>query len=170
MADRQDVIPGWDTSNGTPWNRKLDGEVILERVNAPGSPERLPFEFSVQKYVRPDNDGAKYFGVTPYRSIVWTGNSPEEVVSAMLYALAEMSRRGTIDPRSPNSVGAPPIQHVIGFLAERLASRIQTRHQDLLQRTRPKATYDDLEDIARDNEIIAAISTAIAALARVKDL
>jgi hypothetical protein len=156
------------------WNETLDGKVVLEHVNPDGAPgPTYLFEFSVQKYAHPEPGGAAYFGVTPYRAIIWTGGSPEEVIASMLHELATLGRSGALNPGAPHGHGSPPIQHAIHFLTERLLWQVQQRREHLDwadQAPESKPGDGALAGVARDNEIVAALATSIAALARVKDL
>jgi hypothetical protein len=94
--------------------------------------------------------------------------------------------------------GSPPIQHAIHILTERLLQMVERRQDHLftggyaenpahvgaipidnlgddeqrrkaLEADAEQMTHLTLHAIARDNEVIAALATAVSALARVKD-
>lgn len=111
-----------------------------------------------------------YEATTPYRNCVWTGYSQEEAVGAMLKGVAEMARDGSINPARPADLGAPPIQHAIELLTERLMWQSDRRREKVVGGGPLSPVSDYITAIARDNEILAGLATAIAALARVKDL
>lgn len=134
------------------------------------------FEFVVRRVPdAPDNDGKTYYTAeTPYRAIVYCGSTPELAIGAMLHGVAELARKGSMNPADPSERGDPPIQHAIHLLTERLLWQVEQRHTHLLwlgetpNGGTPKP--EDTANIARDNEVISALATSIAALARVKDL
>ena len=133
-----------------------------------------------------------YEASTPYRAVYYQGDTPGAAVAALLKGLAILSREGAINPNAPHMVGAPPIQHAIHILTERLLLMVERRRDHLVMSgyaenpesvaaTQLTADHlkgppeDELLDqmvraVARDNEVVSALATAIAALARVKDL
>lgn len=165
---------------------KLPGEYVMKYLHsetAVHSYSDLMFEFCIKKVVpgrdtdTDDNQGKTYFtGATPYRQCVYMGSSIEEVLASMMFSLAMLARNGSINPEQPAEPGDPPIQHAMCILSERLDWQVKARHgaighdpAELL--TLPKDAYfTAIQESSRCNEIIAALGTAIAALARVKDL
>lgn len=139
---------------------------------------------------------------TPYRACYFRGDSPEEALACLIKGMCDLSRQGAINPRSPHTVGSPPIQHAIHILTERLLLCVEQRRDHLVmggyatdpthvgairltaaseaseakddeqskRRREESAAEGLLRATARDNEIVAALATAISALARVKDL
>lgn len=114
-----------------------------------------------------------YSATTPYRAVSWTGDTPGEALGSMLRGFSELARSGALDPRDPNKKGATPIQHVLEILSERLMWQMEQRRSNLDQVDPIFPSKDDTQwvsHVAKDNEIISALATSIAALARVKDL
>jgi hypothetical protein len=128
-----------------------------------------------------------FAAMAPYRACVWTGETPEEALGCMLNGYADLARRGSIDPSNPTAKGSPPIQHAIHTLTERLLWQVERRkeHLGMIEEYSPEGLrsedhpncsdnvryYNQAQaDVSRDNEIISAMATSIAALARVKDL
>lgn len=134
-----------------------------------------------------------YEASTPHRSVAYGGRSPEEAIGALLLGMMFLARDGSINPNNPRMRGVPPIQHVIEVLNERLIWQIERRRERLdnakadgpgapaaippsSNDPEAKTFHEDLlhqsalAGIAKDNEIISALATSIAALARVKDL
>jgi hypothetical protein len=173
----------------------LPGETILSYLHEE-DPAEKGFEFVVKKVVAgvhtvidPNEahllpHGKVHFAaMAPYRACVWTGETPEEAIGGMIRDYADLARRGSIDPNHPNDKGSPPIQHAIHTLTERLLWQVDRRKEHLgmideysgpgLVESSPDAGCfytQALSDVTRDNEIISALATSIAALARVKDL
>jgi len=111
-----------------------------------------------------------YEAKTPYRDITFVGKTLEEAVGAMLKGVALLARCGSFNPEQPQLPGVPPIQHAIEILTERLAGQTERRREKLPVDGPIPPAEQNLASIARDNEIISALATTIAALARVKDL
>lgn len=128
-----------------------------------------------------------YEASTPYRAVVYQGATPEEALAALLKGHCLLSREGAINPNSPYEPGSPPIQHAVHILTERLVSAVERRKDHLLMSgyaenpahvgalTVNGISDDELNEqllrsVARDNEVVSSLATAIAALARVKDL
>jgi hypothetical protein len=175
------------------------GETILNHIHEE-DPAKKGFEFVVKKVIAGVDTvidpkeahllphGKVHFAaMAPYRSCVWTGETPEEAIGGMIHGYAEFARKGNIDPSHPNDKGSPPIQHAIHTLTERLLWQVERRREHLgmaEEYAPPELRSEDnpnfpeavqfynqaLSDITRDNEIISAMATSIAALARVKDL
>lgn len=152
--------------------KDMPGELVLGYE----SPSDFMFEYRVHKVVE---DGAEhYIAFTPYRAIVWTGGTVASAVGAMLHGVADLARKGSLNPSNPHDKGSPPIQHSIHVLSERLLWQIERRQEkaaDLDPDGFPPSGENEIAcaravSLARDNEIIAALSTSIAAMARVKDL
>jgi len=141
------------------------------------------FEFCIKKVVpgkhteTRDNGGVPYFtGATPYRQCTYCGASVEEVIGAMFFGLTTLARNGAINPEQPAEPGDPPIQHAMHILSERLKWQVEARHGvigrdpiELLSLSKDDY-FSAIQESTRCSEIIAALATAIAALARVKDL
>jgi hypothetical protein len=96
----------------------------------------------------------------------------------MLHGVARLAYDGSMHPDKPSDTGAPPIQHVINVLSERLRWQCE-RRQDavnhLHERSGPDGPSPDMKTplvptLDRHNQLIAALGTAIAALGRVNDL
>lgn len=140
-----------------------------------------------------------YQASTPYRLVFYQAETPEMALAALLKGVCILSRDGAMNPHNPNRAGSPPIQHAITILTERLMQVVESRHDHLFMsgyaenpahvgaipignsaddETDPRAqalTAEIMNEqmmraIARDNEVISALATAVAALARVKDL
>lgn len=133
---------------------------------------------------------------TPYRAVFYRADSAEEALACLLKGFSVLSREGALNPNNPTRAGSPPIQHAIHILTERLLQMVEHRQNNLFMSGYasnpahvgahvpsevltaehfPGPTKEDelneqmMRAIARDNEIIAALATAVAALARVKD-
>ncbi len=161
------------------------GETILENIHEE-SPEDVSFEFILKKVVagvdtRIDPKEAHllahgtvhYSATTPYRAMSWTGDTPGAALGGMLRGFSELSRSGALNPKNPNQKGATPIQHVLEILSERLTWQMDLRRENLSQVDPIFPSENDaqwISHVAKDNEIISALATSIAALARVKDL
>jgi hypothetical protein len=107
---------------------------------------------------------------TPYRQVVYLGETEEEAIGAMLKGVAELAWYGSMDPADPDRKGCSPLQHTMSILCNHLRRHLERR------RERIDASYDqELEaqlgaDLARTNEVIGGLATSIAALARIKAL
>jgi hypothetical protein len=157
------------------------GEVVL-RNNKP----KHGFDFLITRQMDPEEDWT-FAGCTPYRTIIYTGDTVEEVIGNMLKDMATLARSGSLNPERPEDKGSPPIQHVVQVLSERLLWQVERRKEHLEgagegshlrefesqeERDREKERFEEmaLKEVSRDNEIISALATSISALARVKDL
>lgn len=127
----------------------------------------------------PPRGTVHYQASVPYRNVIWTGNTAEEALSCMLSGLCEYSRSGQFNPSAPRDPGAPPIQHALELLVERLDWDIKHRAAHLRsvradefnpEPDESAAKQAAISNVVKNNEIIAALATSIAALARVKDL
>lgn len=161
------------------------GEVVVENIHEDTQYDKS-FEFTLRKVTagvdtRIDpkeahliaHGAVHYSATTPYRAVVWTGDTPGAALGNMLRGFSELSRSGALDPKDPNEKGATPIQHVLEILSERLAWQMGSRRANLRQVDPIFPSEDDAKwvtHVAKDNEIISALATSIAALARVKDL
>lgn len=171
-------------THGTrPWYdaNDRDGETVLSYdhvLHAPGSTASF-LEFCVKKITPgkggvPDdvNGGNEYYiAATPYRKEVCCGVSPQEAIGMLLFSVANLARMGAMNPSIPDEPGDPPIQHAMHILTERLLWQVERRHGNIHD-AKPidVLTYGEVApDTVRCGEIIAALSTAISALARVVD-
>ena len=94
-------------------------------------------------------------------------------LGSMMRGFSQLARSGALDPKDPNKRGATPIQHVLEILSERLTWQMEQRRDSLSQVDPLFPAEGDsqwISHVAKDNEIISALATSIAALARVKDL
>jgi hypothetical protein len=170
------------THGRRPWFDINVGEFVLKHAHETSKVSDSEFEFGVMK-ITPGkdeaaadvNDGKPYYvAATPYRHVVWNGETPEAAIGSMMRSLAMYARSGHMNPKYPCEPGDPPIQHVMNILSERLAWQIERRHDNLSEAARESELSDVQPELtpkaARSSDIIAALSTAIAALARVKDL
>lgn len=162
------------------------GETVLDNIHEETSDD-VSFEFVLKKVtagvdtkIDPkeahllEQGKVFYSAVTPYRSCVWHADTPGAAIGSMIRGIAELARSGALDPNKPNQKGSTPIQHVLEILSERLIWQLEQRHSSLAEAdelSHDRKTNDTyLNNVARDNEIISALGTSIAALARVKDL
>lgn len=124
----------------------------------------------------------RFFASLPFRDVVGEGATVEEAAGDLLRAYARLAYYGSLDPEAPNDVGAPPLQHVMNILQRLLQKRLLQRFEDWRDRSIdahaeagfPEATAGSnwTKDpiFARTNEVLSGIATAIAALARIKEL
>jgi hypothetical protein len=179
------------TSSTKPWHdlQALPGKFVMSFENSdPGYLKGHNLEFCVKR-VEPssqdDHNGTPYYSASiPYRCIVCIGDTADEAISSLLHYVADMARTGALDPNNPSEYGDPPIQHAIGILTERLLWQVERRHEHLgradadivwAERTPDEKAAKEQQEmylsyVSRDNEVISALATSIAALARVKDL
>ncbi len=87
----------------------------------------------------------------------------------MLQGVAELAYDGSMHPGRPNDKGAPPVQHVLNILTARLAWQTE-RREETARDVDDEPGQQKTTGLERHNQIIAALGTAIAALARVNDL
>lgn len=166
----------------------MPGKAVLKFGGRPyyGS-KCTAFEFTVRELTKdhftyePRPDELGYQGSTPYRQIVYHGQTPEEVIGAMLHDMAELAWRGHLNPGDPEQKGAPPLQHVMQILSYSLEWHIERRKEQIeVDNSRnpdgvPAPDPNDMRlptspRLNRLNEIISGLGTAIAALARIKEL
>lgn len=161
---------------------QLPGELVMKYVhNNAYNTKTWGLEFAVKK-ITPgvhtpspnDNAGKVMFeAATPYRACVYQGETAEAAVGALLLGVGLLSRDGHMNPEHPTAKGVPPIQHAISVLSEKLVWHSERRREHLTNESTSGLDAPDdaaIQRIARDNEIISALATSIAALARVKDL
>jgi hypothetical protein len=155
--------------------------------------QNKPFDFEV--FPAPEgSETPGYVARTPYRQVFYCGDTEHEAIGHMLRGVAQLAREGYLNPNDPESKGVPPLQHVLSLLTEFLVKNVAQRQEIIetarwVTETTPRTTeyveskgYDPSipvednrknltnPDFLRLNEIISGISTAIAALARVKEL
>lgn len=170
--------------------REYPGELVMEYVHEHEyDPKTWGLEFAVRKltsgkHFPPDSPQNKrqrevyYEASTPYRGCVYQGDSPEAALGALLLGVGLLSRDGHFNPEHPTASGSPPVQHAIHILTERLLWQVERRKDHITHANEPRGIpYVESEEwkqaltaVGRDNEIISALATSIAALARVKDL
>lgn len=116
---------------------------------------------------------------TPYREVLWTGDTEKEAIGAMLRGVCELSRDGKLDPEAPSERGVPPIQHTLQVLGRALEWHTERRREQIAHDNTKGTEQPDGHDVnelvlsprlSRLNEIISGLATSIAALARVKEL
>jgi len=96
----------------------------------------------------------------------------------MIQGVAQLAYDGAMHPKNPEAIGAPPIQHVINILTDRLKWQTERREDSVRELHRcsgpggpsPDTKTTLVPTLDRNNQIIAALGTAIAALGRVNDL
>lgn len=135
--------------------------------------EKHMFEYSVAKKTE---NGREFFEAsTPYRQVVWIGDTESDAIGRMMFGVAELSRSGSIDPKNPFLPGSPSVQHLLSLLVEQLQWHEERRREDI-QHSPEQGPGDTGAPLLRDpgfirrNEILAALATSMAALARVKEL
>lgn len=142
-------------------------------------PTPWAFEYTLRKAESPRPDGRPIYEVTtPYRQIIWAGDTPEEAIGTAMRGLAELAREGKLDPECPARRGVPPIQHAMRILADQLAWHIDRRREQIEfvnEKADERPDSNDIEmpnspRLNRLNEIISGLATSVAALARVKEL
>lgn len=125
-----------------------------------------------------ENGALPFEAEVPYRQITWGGATEAEAVGAMLHGVAELARRGSIHADHPERPGVTPIQHAMTILSEHLDWHVERRREQIDHTNRKQNETPDSHDVElpnnprlnRLNEIISGLATAIAALARVKEL
>jgi hypothetical protein len=117
----------------------------------------------------------------PFRSLYAQGSSKDEAVGGLMREYCQLAREGAFNPHRPHHVGAPPIQHAMEILEEQLRFHTASRYDDWNELAGESIPADPPETtaggmytrdprFARRNEVISGLATAIAALARVKEL
>lgn len=143
---------------------EVEGETIVERTE-PSEPFR-------------------YEASLPFRQVICEGDTEASAVASLMRSYCEMARAGSFNPHSPFNRGAPTIQHVMSLLMEELGRQLQYRYSDWEHMTQTEEVHDQAVELetpaggawtknpafARRNEVISGLSTALAALARVKEL
>lgn len=168
-----------------PWFDSLPGEVVMEHLHDPRRGDNAGLEFRVRRLIAkkhfpkdsPDNvvqRKACYEAATPYRHCVYPGRTLGEALGALMLGVGLLSRDGSLDPSVPHAQGSPIIQHVLHVLSERLAWHVARRREKLIsQSVNPEEEASVVSAtglLNRENEVIAALGTAISSLARIKDL
>lgn len=119
----------------------------------------------------------------PFRAVVADEATRDEAIGALVHCYAELAWKGSINPHYPYRVGSPPIQHVLEILQDALQFTVELRRdnweENVLagentaaareQKTTAGGAWVDTQ-FNRRNEVISGLGTAIAALARVKEL
>jgi hypothetical protein len=125
----------------------------------------------------------------PFRRVYAQGSSKEEALAGLVRVYCQLARDGSFNPHFPQRVGAPPIQHAIEILNEILKFHVTSRYDDWRdlasecdhpaddrgaakpgEETTAGGRYTRDPRFNRRNEVISGLATAIAALARVKEL
>jgi hypothetical protein len=130
------------------------------------------------------------------RGGVFVGATPEEAIASLVKGVAQLAYDGHMDPANPEQMGASPVQHCMNVLSRHLGWHMARRQDALRDRdaeaqklgdfrgasfmdperaekaasARAVAAHNFAPLIGGHNEAIAAIGTAISALARIKDL
>lgn len=179
---QSDFDPKNDARTARVTSIKEPGHDLLESYN--------PIEFNAHKWalsygLRKSTPGVDLNGVkyaeeyeawTPFRQITYVGKTREEAIAHMLFGVAELARKGSFNPADPTAKGSTPIQHVMEVLHERLAWHLEQRKATIESERLDKGDFRDSDtslfngQVGRHNEAVTSLSTAIAALARVKDL
>lgn len=175
--------PLYNPEDKVEWASSMHSQTVMQLTRA--SREKV-IEFQVLKYHSENKNPEKesledfYSASTPYRAIEHTGKTLEEAIGSLLFSYSCLSRDGAFNPHLPAEQGDPPIQHVIHILTERLNWHVERRHQHMTEASiapagPPNAPYTGNREQALaatkdDNDIVAALGTAISALARVKEL
>lgn len=125
----------------------------------------------------PDPSADVFEAWTPYRGISYLASTLGGAVATMLHDTAKMARGGAVHPDRPEDRGAPPIQHAISLLSERLQYEVERRAEAVrdIQTNDPDGVQLGTKTIKtvsaeRHSQLIAALGTALAALGRVNDL
>jgi hypothetical protein len=69
---------------------------------------KYAFEFSVKQAEVGDGcepAPGKYEARTPYRDVVWFGDTEQEAIGCMLRGLCELGRSGALNPDDPHAPG-----------------------------------------------------------------
>ena len=121
----------------------------------------------------------------PFRGVYAQGSSKDEAIGGLFRVYCQLARDGSFNPHFPQRVGAPPIQHAIEILEELLRFHTTCRFDDWREHagecdppskpepgseTTAGGLYTRDPRFNRRNEVISGLATAIAALARVKEL
>ncbi len=127
-------------------------------------------DFSVTK-----QDDGTFCAFLADRACGFDGATEHEAIANLVQGAAELARAGHIDPRNPKAPGVPPLQHVLTLLQEKLAWHVEQRGAHIRLggpndpfQLKPEALKND--QWQRHNEVISGLATAVAALARVKEL
>lgn len=146
---------------------KTDG-IELEAGNA-----ELPW-----KLIGSEQDGG-FTANMLYRQVYYEGSSKSEAIGSMLKGVALLARSGAFNPNRPEKRGVSTIQHCLNLLTEALSEAaimrenyieemgIRIEEMGIRIEEGDERGYDRLPEL---NAHISALSTAIAALARVKEL
>lgn len=136
------------------------------------------------EHVKDDSPEEKYEATLPFRRLVCVGPTKEVALATLIRSYCELARDGSFNPHAPKDRGAPTIQHVMSLLLEELHKQVQFRYSDWEHMTTTEKAQVEAEKLgttaggawtkdpafARRNEVISGLSTALAALARVKEL
>lgn len=68
-----------------------------------GVGKRITFAFEARQ-----GSSGMWEATTPYRAVVWLGETRDEAIAAMIYGLCEMIKKGYIDPERPYAPGKGP--------------------------------------------------------------
>lgn len=101
-----------------PERRRLRREMDVYRQaqrerGTPGDMNRKREEYGIGKRITFAFDARQgasgmWEATTPYRAVVWIGETRDEAIGAMLYGLCEMTKKGYIDPEKPYAPGKGP--------------------------------------------------------------
>lgn len=131
-------------------------------------------------------DGTHDFTASlPFREgVEFKGATRDEAIGNLIRGYAELAWEGFVNPYAPHRRGVPAIQHVLEILVTRLEFEAGLRRSDWQEnvltvenvaaaqerQTTAGGAWLDTPQFKRRNDVISGIATAIAALARVKEL
>lgn len=119
--------------------------------------------------------GAGFEARTPYRQVVYWGETEKDAIGAMLKGVADLAWKGHLHPEQPERKGSPPLQHAMNILADHLSWHLERRRERIDDCSSEPvedsvAESQCLTELTRRNEVISGLATSIAALARIKAL
>lgn len=164
-----------------------EGPTVLQRVplmkfERDGQQDVLGFDVKTGVVDNADGKGWVSNGTweasLEQRACIYVGHSPEGAIASMLHGVAKLAYDGSMHPDRPTEMGAPPIQHVLNILTDRLKWQTERREEAVRELARnagpegatPTSKTSLVPSLERHNQVIAALGTAVAALGRVNDL
>jgi hypothetical protein len=135
----------------------------------------MMLEFEIKQDTTPANDAEMWQASLVDRpNLIYCGKTEHEAIAWMLGGVAELGWKRYLDPEDPShysGVSSDPIQHCLELLAEVQVATLAERRSYLRSEyagTVPKNPVSEREK-ARLSELAGNISTAMAALARIKN-